>query len=63
MTHEQKAIIERHIDSMFEELGLLDNPHGWIPPNANKIVTESVAAVLDYAVDVEKYMEKEGMLK
>lgn len=58
-----KAIIEKHMAKMIEELGSLDNPPGWIPENAETILANSVFACLDYAKAVEEYLEKQDMFK
>lgn len=60
--NQAKAIIERHIDKMLDELGSSDAPIGWVGNNARTILTEIIFQTMYYGVDVEKYMEKEGML-
>ena len=58
-----KQIISRHITAMMEELGTSDTPPGWIPDNANEVLTRTVYNTIDYGHGVEKYLEKQGLIK
>lgn len=61
--HQINAIIEKHMPKMLAEISQLDNPPGWIPENAETILANAVFACLEYGNAVEKYLEKEDMLK
>lgn len=61
--NQAKAIIEKHIDAMTDELGTSDYPIGLVGNNAVQIITEIVFNTMMYGADVESYMEKENMLK
>lgn len=63
MENQSKAVIEKHVDAMLLELGTVDDPIGWIGDNARAILTEIIFNTMKYGQDVEKYMEKEDMLK
>lgn len=58
-----KAVIEKHIQAMLAEISCEDEPIGWIGDNASTHLTEVVFNTLAYSADVERYLEKEGMLK
>jgi hypothetical protein len=63
MTNEHKAIIERHVSKMIEELGCTDEPPCWFPNNAEQIITNSIAAVLEFGEGTYEYLQKEDMVK
>lgn len=58
-----KDIIKKNLQRMFEELDSKECSIGWVPENAEDILTQIVYNTLSYGKDVENYMEKEGMLK
>lgn len=58
-----KAIIEKHMNAMVEEIANTDNPPGWFGEQAPQRLTDVVYGTLAYSADVERYLEKEGRLK
>lgn len=63
MTNETKAIVEKHMKIMIEELGLSNDPPCYFGNNAETILTASVVATLEMSKDIEAYFRKEKMLE
>ena len=61
--NEAKAIIEKHMKKMLDEIGSSSAPIGWVGKNAPALLTEIVFNTMCYGVDVEQYMKSEDMLK
>lgn len=58
-----KAVIKKHLESMFIELDEKQLSLGWFPEQGADILAEIIYSTLAYGEDIEKYMEKEGMVK